>query len=140
MFRSVEVVLVNKTDSLPHLTLTWTSSVATSRRSTPALGFEVSARTGGGLDAWHGWLADDVATARARRADAAPHPGREDLSGFAWPVPDGAPARLATLLDLPGPEPARWLPDALSRRRTTSTSRWPAGSARCWAGPRAGAR
>ncbi|MEZ5096873.1 MAG: hypothetical protein R2731_12590 [Nocardioides sp.] len=39
--------------------------------------------------------------------------GGEDLSGFAWARPDGTPARLATLLDLPGAEPARWLPTHL---------------------------
>ncbi|MEZ5096872.1 MAG: hydrogenase nickel incorporation protein HypB [Nocardioides sp.] len=66
MFRSVEVVLVNKTDLLPHLDF----DLDLFRRNVAQVNpgarlFEVSARTGGGLDAWHGWLADDVlATAR----------------------------------------------------------------------------
>lgn len=34
--------------------------------------------------------------------------------GFRWARPDGTPARLVDLLDLPGAEPERWLPTHLS--------------------------
>ncbi|MCL8025394.1 hypothetical protein [Nocardioides bruguierae] len=37
----------------------------------------------------------------------------DGVLGFSWATPDGAPARLADLLDLPGAEPHRWLPTHL---------------------------
>ncbi len=57
MFRSVDVVLVNKMDLLPHLDVDLDLVRANIARVNPAaLVLEVSARTGQGLDAWHDWL------------------------------------------------------------------------------------
>jgi hydrogenase nickel incorporation protein HypB len=57
MFRSVDVVLVNQMDLLPHLDF----DLDLFRRNVAAINpgarlFEISARTGAGLDAWHCWL------------------------------------------------------------------------------------
>jgi hydrogenase nickel incorporation protein HypB len=57
MFRSVELVLVNKMDLLPHLDFDldlFRRNVASVNPDAEIL--EVSARTGEGLDAWHAWL------------------------------------------------------------------------------------
>ncbi len=59
MFRSVDVVLVNKMDLLPHLDFDldlFRSNVAAVNPR--ALLIEVSARTGDGLEGWHTWLTD----------------------------------------------------------------------------------
>ena len=57
MFRSVELVLVNKMDLLPHLDV----DLDLFRRNVLSVNpdaelVEVSARTGDGLDRWHDWL------------------------------------------------------------------------------------
>lgn len=57
MFRSCEVILINKMDLLPHLDFDlelFRSNVA--RINPGARMIEVSARTGAGLDEWHDWL------------------------------------------------------------------------------------
>lgn len=59
MFRSCEVVVVNKLDLAPHLD----ADVALFRRNLASVNphatvFELSARTGDGLDGWLGWLRD----------------------------------------------------------------------------------
>jgi len=62
MFRSVELVLVNKMDLLPHLDFDldlFRRNVASVNPDAEIL--EVSARTGEGLDAWHAWLRSVVA-------------------------------------------------------------------------------
>jgi hydrogenase nickel incorporation protein HypB len=57
MFRSVDVVLINKIDLLPHLDLDLAALVANIRGVNPTASIiEVSARTGEGLDAWYRWL------------------------------------------------------------------------------------
>ncbi|MEY8017163.1 hydrogenase nickel incorporation protein HypB [Mycobacterium servetii] len=57
MFRSVDVVLLNKIDLVPHLDVdvdTYVHHVRQVNATAPIL--PVSARTGAGLDAWFGWL------------------------------------------------------------------------------------
>ncbi len=58
MFRSVQLVVVNKTDLLPHLDVDLELFERNVRRVSPAATLlQVSARTGAGLDAWYTWLA-----------------------------------------------------------------------------------
>jgi len=58
MFRACDVVLVNKIDLLPHLDVDLELFRANLAAVNPsATVFEVSARTGEGLAAWHDWLA-----------------------------------------------------------------------------------
>ncbi|MFN8195214.1 MAG: hydrogenase nickel incorporation protein HypB [Nocardioidaceae bacterium] len=60
MFRSVDLVLLNKMDLLPHLDIDLDLIRANIARVNPtARVIEVSARTGEGLDAWHAWVAGD---------------------------------------------------------------------------------
>jgi hydrogenase nickel incorporation protein HypB len=59
MFRSVELVLVNKLDLLPHLDF----DLALFRRNLASVNptakvLEVSARTAEGFDAWYAWIAE----------------------------------------------------------------------------------
>ena len=57
MFRSVDVVLVNKMDLLPHLDFDLDLFRRNVAQVNPTVRLiEVSARTGAGLDAWHAWL------------------------------------------------------------------------------------
>lgn len=57
MFRSVEAVAVNKIDLLPYLDFDMDLFLANLRTVNPdAKVFEVSAKTGEGLEAWLGWL------------------------------------------------------------------------------------
>jgi hydrogenase nickel incorporation protein HypB len=61
MFRSVGAVLVNKMDLLPHLDFDLDLFRANLARVNPAAEvFEVSARTGAGLEGWHAWLVPRV--------------------------------------------------------------------------------
>lgn len=57
MFRSVDVVLLNKIDLVPHLDADVDTYVARVREVNPsATVLPVSARTGEGMDAWFDWL------------------------------------------------------------------------------------
>ena len=57
MFRSVDAVLVNKTDLLPHLDLDVDLLERNIRAVNPSTQIlRMSARTGAGLDAWYAWL------------------------------------------------------------------------------------
>jgi hydrogenase nickel incorporation protein HypB len=57
MFRSVDLVLVNKIDLLPHLDADMDAFQANLRAVNPAAAIlEISARTGAGIDAWCEWL------------------------------------------------------------------------------------
>jgi hydrogenase nickel incorporation protein HypB len=58
MFRSVDLVLVNKIDLVPHLDVDLELFERNVRAVNPtATMLRVSARTGEGLDDWYGWLA-----------------------------------------------------------------------------------
>jgi hydrogenase nickel incorporation protein HypB len=57
MFRSVDLVLLNKIDLVPHLDVDVDSYIANVRRvNAAATILPVSARTGAGMQAWFGWL------------------------------------------------------------------------------------
>jgi hydrogenase nickel incorporation protein HypB len=57
MFRSVDVVLLNKIDLVPHLDADVATYIARVREVNPsAVVLPVSARTGEGMDAWFDWL------------------------------------------------------------------------------------
>lgn len=62
MFRSVDVVLLNKIDLAPHLEADIDTYIAHVREVNPtATILPVSARTGAGMPAWFGWLREFVA-------------------------------------------------------------------------------
>jgi hydrogenase nickel incorporation protein HypB len=62
MFRSVDVVLLNKIDLVPHLDVDVDAYIAHVRQVNPnAEILPVSARTGAGMSAWFGWLRRFVA-------------------------------------------------------------------------------
>ncbi|MDA8413302.1 MAG: hydrogenase nickel incorporation protein HypB [Desulfobacteraceae bacterium] len=62
MFHNSSVMLLNKTDLLPHLDFDVEKCKGYARRVNPALIiFEVSARTGQGMEAWYRWLGEGVA-------------------------------------------------------------------------------
>ncbi len=68
MFRAASLMLINKTDLLPHVQFDVDAAVAYARRMRPEL--EViclSATTGEGVDAWLEWLERGVAAARDAR-------------------------------------------------------------------------
>ncbi|MGB5111679.1 MAG: hydrogenase nickel incorporation protein HypB [Mycobacterium sp.] len=57
MFRSVDVVLLNKIDLVPHLDADVDTYISHVRQVNPtAEVLPVSARTGSGMDAWYAWL------------------------------------------------------------------------------------
>lgn len=61
MFRSVDVVLLNKIDLVPHLDVNVDSYIANVREVNPtATILPVSARTGTGMPEWFSWLTDFV--------------------------------------------------------------------------------
>ena len=59
MFRSAELVIVNKLDLIPHLDYDLPTFYANLRAVNPGVAvIETSARTGSGIDEWCDWLAD----------------------------------------------------------------------------------
>lgn len=59
MFHNSTVMLLNKTDLLPHLDFDLEKCKAYARQVNPAIIiFEVSARTGEGMEAWYRWLGE----------------------------------------------------------------------------------
>ena len=61
MFHNSTVMLLNKTDLLPHLDFDVEKCKAYARRVNPAIViFELSARTGQGMEAWYRWLGEGV--------------------------------------------------------------------------------
>jgi hydrogenase nickel incorporation protein HypB len=68
MFRSADLVLINKMDLLPHLDFDLDLFRANLRQVNPTTTvIEVSARTGEGVDAWCGWLAGQLVIEPAGR-------------------------------------------------------------------------
>lgn len=63
MFRSADLVVINKIDLLPHLDFALDAFHANLREVNPKVAtMEVSARTGQGLEAWCDWLSNQVTT------------------------------------------------------------------------------
>ena len=63
MFRTCDAAILNKIDLLPHLDYDKEQAVAYIRQVNPAMPvFEISARTGAGMDAWIGWLKRKVSS------------------------------------------------------------------------------
>ena len=61
MFRECSACVVNKLDLAPHLEVDLAALVANVRQVNPKIAvFELSAKTGEGLDAWLGWLRERV--------------------------------------------------------------------------------
>lgn len=61
MFRAADVMLLNKTDLLPHVEFDVAACREMAHRVNPAIRiFEVSGRTGAGMGAWYDWLAERV--------------------------------------------------------------------------------
>mgnify|MGYP002784534957 CR=1 FL=1 len=66
MFRAADVLLLSKTDLLPHLRVDLQRMIDHALMVNPGLRiFPVSAYSGDGLDAWYGWLRDELARAAA---------------------------------------------------------------------------
>jgi hydrogenase nickel incorporation protein HypB len=58
MFHNADIMLLNKVDLLPHLDFDAEKCKAFARRVNPAIRiFDVSSKTGEGMDAWYQWLA-----------------------------------------------------------------------------------
>jgi hydrogenase nickel incorporation protein HypB len=65
MFRSADLLLLNKMDLLPHVTFDVEACIADARRLRPDLiVLPLSATRGDGLDAWYAWLRDLPKSAR----------------------------------------------------------------------------
>jgi len=65
MFRTAEVMILNKIDLLPYVDFDAERAVAYAREVNPDITvLRVSARSGEGLDAWYGWLRRELAAAR----------------------------------------------------------------------------
>jgi hydrogenase nickel incorporation protein HypB len=62
MFRNSTIMLLNKTDLLPHLDFDVEACKEYALRVNPSIIiFELSARTGEGMEAWYRWLGEGVA-------------------------------------------------------------------------------
>ncbi len=65
MFHAAEVMLLNKVDLLPHLEFDVDRCIELARRVNPQLTiFEVSSKTGAGMNAWYEWLAAEAGKSR----------------------------------------------------------------------------
>jgi hydrogenase nickel incorporation protein HypB len=62
MFRAAALMILNKTDLLPHVEFDVESCIAYAREVNPAIEvLQLSARTGEGLEGWYGWLEERMA-------------------------------------------------------------------------------
>ena len=65
MFRVAEIMILNKTDLLPHVDFDVARAVANAREVNPSIRvFQVSARSGDGLQDWYGWLRGEIGKSR----------------------------------------------------------------------------
>jgi len=65
MFRAADVVILNKIDLLPHVDFDVARAIEYALKVNPEITtYQVSARTGEGLDAWYDWLRREAAAVR----------------------------------------------------------------------------
>ncbi|ABB30369.1 hydrogenase accessory protein HypB [Geobacter metallireducens RCH3] len=65
MFHAADVMLLNKVDLLPYVDFDVEKCKEMARRVSPDIAiFEISSRTGEGMDAWYGWLAGRIAAVK----------------------------------------------------------------------------
>lgn len=65
MFHAADIMLLNKVDLLPHLDFDVEKCKEMARRVSPGIRiFEVSSRTGEGMDQWYDWLKEGMEKAR----------------------------------------------------------------------------
>jgi hydrogenase nickel incorporation protein HypB len=65
MFRAAEIMILNKTDLLPHVDFDVSRAIANAREVNPDIKvFHVSARSGDGLEGWYGWLRGEIRKSR----------------------------------------------------------------------------
>jgi len=65
MFHAAAVMLINKVDLLPYVDFDLEKCKEMARRVSPDITiFEISSRTGQGMDAWYGWLGERIAAVR----------------------------------------------------------------------------
>jgi hydrogenase nickel incorporation protein HypB len=65
MFRAAEIMVLNKIDLLPHLDFDVSLAVENARAVNPNIRvFQVSARSGDGLEGWYGWLRGEIGKSR----------------------------------------------------------------------------
>jgi hydrogenase nickel incorporation protein HypB len=65
MFRAAEIMILNKIDLLPHVDFDVAHAVASARQVNPDIRvFQVSARSGEGLQDWYGWLRGELIKSR----------------------------------------------------------------------------
>ena len=66
MFRAAEIMVLNKTDLLPHVDFDVERAIENARAINPDIAvLQFSARTGEGLQDWYGWLREQRAAAQA---------------------------------------------------------------------------
>ena len=62
MFRAAEIMILNKIDLLPHVDFDMARAIANALQVNPDIAtIQLSARTGEGLEAWYGWLRNQIA-------------------------------------------------------------------------------
>ncbi|QSV46603.1 hydrogenase nickel incorporation protein HypB [Geobacter benzoatilyticus] len=65
MFHAADVMLLNKVDLIPYVDFDVEKCKEMARRVSPNITiFEISSRTGQGMDAWYAWLATQIAAVR----------------------------------------------------------------------------
>jgi len=65
MFRAARLMVLNKIDLLPHVEFDTEHAASHARQVNPDIVIlPISARTGQGLDAWYGWLRQELALSR----------------------------------------------------------------------------
>ena len=69
MFHESSALVINKTDLLPYVDFDVAKATRVSRSINPGLAiFEVSCKTGTGLDRWTGWISERIQEFRSERA------------------------------------------------------------------------